>query len=375
VTRCIGRAAPLYDTGFKHTHHALMLLALAGGIGALAWIATGRLFPVITLALLVPALVFLLRRLRQARHRASEAERRLRVAEDDASIGVFEIEPERDSLVASGSFWRLIGREPITGPVPLSAWLGVLHPSEVGAARELLMRPPSLLRAEIEHRVLLPDGQARWVLTRVRGDATSRPARIRGVTVDITERRHATLELTRTQAELRQQVEDLRELHELSARLEAISDPATQLDEILCTLVRMHGGRGGLVLLCDDNGRLRLAASKGLDDTSARSLAHLPLKAGALALCCEEARRVNSPRARASAPSIRRRSSVTRASSSAPSRCWSASRAPSPTGNCGSPTSAPARPPCSSSARAHRPWRAWAMNVSAACSMPPRPAS
>ena len=225
-------------------------------------------------------LLYLGRRLYVTSRRASSAEMRLRTAEDDAAVGLFEIDVVNGTLFASSGFWQLIGRPPLDGPVPLAAWLRVLHPSDVEDARALLLKPPADLRAEIEHRVLLPSGETHWVMTRIRGEGVGdRTVRVRGVMVDITHRKEAAEALARTQVELRQQVADLNELHELSTRLEATDGLPAQLEHVVRTLARMHGCERGLVSLADETRtRQKLAASIGFSPAAVAMLADVPVR-------------------------------------------------------------------------------------------------
>lgn len=249
---------------------SLMIQTHPGAWAALAYVVVAA------------GLIYLGRRLYVATLRASSAEMRLRTAEDDAAVGLFEIDIANDTLFASSGFWQLLGRPPIDRPAPLAAWLRVLHPSDVEEARALLCRPPAQLRAEIEHRVLLPNGQTRWVMTRIRGEGIGdRTLRVRGVMVDITHRKEAAEALAKTQVELRQQLADLNELHELSGRLEATDDLVLQMQHILDTLTRMHGADRGLVALADETGgRQRLVASLGFSESAVARLAELPVGAG-----------------------------------------------------------------------------------------------
>jgi signal transduction histidine kinase len=241
-------------------------------------------------------------KLHAASRRASAAELRLRTAEEDAAVGLFEIDVAQDSLFASSGFWQLLGREPLTGVVPLSAWLRGMPPEDVEHARKLLLQPRSRLRTEFEHRVVLQNGESRWVMTRFRaqGPTGSGPDTdelgkllIRGVMVDITERKEAARALASTRSELEQQVADLNELHELSGRLESTEDLTAQLQQILATLARMHGTDKGLVSLSSADGtRLQLVAQQGFSAAAGLRLADVPMTGGACGTACFERQRI-----------------------------------------------------------------------------------
>src|SRR5262249_57394427 len=62
----------------------------------------------------------------------------------------------------------------------------------------------------VEYRIILPDGQVRWIAGLGRYDiGDSKPLRMRGVSLDITERKEAELEAARQRSASERQLQDI----------------------------------------------------------------------------------------------------------------------------------------------------------------------
>jgi PAS domain S-box-containing protein len=136
---------------------------------------------------------------REAEAALAESEARLRLAQEAADVGVFE----RDLLAGrahwSAAMFRLYGLEG-QGRSPWvedSEYLGLLHPDDRDAhraRRDAMRADPAQGRFSFEFRIRRPDsGEVRWLASRgeVVRDATGRGVLVRGVNLDITERRRA----------------------------------------------------------------------------------------------------------------------------------------------------------------------------------------
>jgi PAS domain-containing protein len=124
--------------------------------------------------------------------RGDLAEKRLALAQDQTGVGLFELDFQVNKAFVSPSLCQLLDQPVMPGPVPLDYWLNLLHPDHVEDSRRVLQEKVARgeLRYEREHRIEVKNGQARWLLSRVRLDVTAENtlARARGVAVDITER-------------------------------------------------------------------------------------------------------------------------------------------------------------------------------------------
>ena len=111
---------------------------------------------------------------------------------------------------------------------------------------------------ELEFRVNIPDGDVRWLATRahVVGDATGRPARLVGITYDVTERK--------------QREEGLALLSEASDSLAQSLDPLQTLQEI-ARLAVPRLADWCVVQLVGDDGSLETLAAEHVDPAKLRS--------------------------------------------------------------------------------------------------------
>src|SRR2546423_1611504 len=236
-------------------------------------------------------------RVRVMSRRAADAEERLRVAQDDTGIGLYEVDFGSKTVFASPVMVQLLGQPPARGRMTLDQWVAMLPAEEVEKGSRFLKQKlaEGAEGYEREHRLVLPLGRERWLMSRVhieRGP-DGRALRVRGASVDITARKEVDLLLRRTQDELRQQVADLQRLHEISSRLLELPALPSQLALILGALCDVHGTQLGLVwLLSRDGSRLLVEASQGYDAATLARLRDVHPGEGASGLACLERRRV-----------------------------------------------------------------------------------
>ena len=82
---------------------------------------------------------------------------------------------------------------------------------------------------------------------------------------EVAERSAIEMALRAVQAELEEQVADLRRLHEMSARLTSTLDLEPLLREVLDAVLGLQDARMGLLALCDPETRLTLRVHRGFD--------------------------------------------------------------------------------------------------------------
>jgi PAS domain S-box-containing protein len=126
-----------------------------------------------------------------ARENAEEARLRLELALDAGRAATWQLDLDTPRLWVSPQFEALIGR-PVTIEEMLTGKGAATHPDDVGqtlACTKRLLEGPT--RAAIEHRIVRPDGEVRWVQTlcQTQAGADGRINRAVALTVDITERR------------------------------------------------------------------------------------------------------------------------------------------------------------------------------------------
>lgn len=127
----------------------------------------------------------------------------LALAADAARLGIWIRDVKTDETWVSDGWRRIFGFAP-TERVTVEQFMQIIHPEDVELlqrAREDLQR---LGRYEAEYRIVLPDGRVRWIESRGRTevDAEGRPVVTRAVSLDVTDRKLADLELERQRHEV-----------------------------------------------------------------------------------------------------------------------------------------------------------------------------
>lgn len=190
--------------------------------------------------------------LRQRQQRLFESQERLRLAQDVAGMGTFDVELPSGKRTWSSRTFEIFGltpNSPQPGPEEL---MNMVHPMD----RSMVSQKLNLLgmgkRLQVEYRIIRADGEVRWVEISGRGifDNTGKPIRYLGVGYDITERKVAEDKLRRSEDQLRAltarlhtaiERERLRIAQELHDQLgQALTCIKMDLDWI----VRKHGASG-----------------------------------------------------------------------------------------------------------------------------------
>lgn len=154
----------------------------------------------------------------EAALRASEA--KLQSALDGGRLGAWSWDPMTGATEADARTLELFGIPPATFTGEADAVIDCIHPDDqatVAAALERAAHPEGSYEAEF--RILLPDGQVRWLTGtgRPRVEADGRVSRVYGVNADISERKQAEARMrtlyeqeqaARTQAEEANRLKD-----------------------------------------------------------------------------------------------------------------------------------------------------------------------
>jgi formate hydrogenlyase transcriptional activator len=138
-----------------------------------------------------------------------ESEERLQLAAEAAEVGMWMFD------VARGSFWATEGAREIFGyaigtGITMERFLESVHPTYREPVTEAVRRAvEDGYEVDIEYRIVLPDGGEKWVHSRGRMQPASSnsPARMLGVSIDVSERK-------RSEEELRQAYEEMKKLRD-----------------------------------------------------------------------------------------------------------------------------------------------------------------
>lgn len=136
-------------------------------------------------------------RLRQIVERLARAQR-------FAGAGVWDWDMRTGVIDWSPELFRLFGLDPQTVAAGFDAWRASVHPADLAAAEEQIETSiRDRLPLSSEYRVVLPDGEIRWVqaLGQTRYDDSGEPTAMAGICLDITERRQAEQSLMQFQEE------------------------------------------------------------------------------------------------------------------------------------------------------------------------------
>jgi len=173
-------------------------------------------------------------RLAAARKRARENGDQLRLATEAAQIGLWNHEIGGTNQIEASPEWRglfdLQGEQPLTTADVMTR----VHPDDVALVRRTMEQTPvENFDYDIEHRIMRGDGEVRWITSRGRCEpgVGRRRTRIRGASIDITQRKLAEAEL----AEQRDELAHLSRAASLGELVAALAHELNQpLGSILC---------------------------------------------------------------------------------------------------------------------------------------------
>src|SRR5215468_11254106 len=133
-----------------------------------------------------------------------ESEERMRVAAEAINLGIWEWDLSKDEIWATNARRALVGW-PASGKIALIDFVRRVHPEDRDRVQQII--DDAIHSGEdfdSEYRLILPDGVVRWMSTRgsVQFDHAGQPARLLGISMDITARKQAELDAQRDRAEL-----------------------------------------------------------------------------------------------------------------------------------------------------------------------------
>jgi two-component system, LuxR family, sensor kinase FixL len=123
------------------------------------------------------------------------SEQQVTLAAEAAHLGFWFRESARDEFWASDQ-WRALFGFTTSERLHLDNFLKRLHPDDREMTRQTLANAYQSKSYQMEYRVLLPDGQMRWIASqgRVELNDDGLPARLQGISLDITHRKQADMD-------------------------------------------------------------------------------------------------------------------------------------------------------------------------------------
>jgi len=188
-SRIPAEATVLYREPSLWEQHQGLILATAAVVGLQS--------------LLIVGLIVQRSRLKRAEGSLRDSEGRMSLAAEAANLGMWVWDVVKDEIWIRDKGRALFGVAPDTR-LDSTALSARVHPED-RAARDVVIRRALETQGEyaMEYRVLVPDGQVRWIAGRGRVEFRGgKPLRMCGVSLDITERRQAELEAAQQRQDL-----------------------------------------------------------------------------------------------------------------------------------------------------------------------------
>lgn len=133
----------------------------------------------------------------------SESEAGLAEAQRIARLGNWTLDPTRWTMIWSAETYRLFGMRSLNAPVTFAAFLQHVHPADRAMVEQAIRDAVTSGKdCNIEHRLLPSHRTQRWVQTTVKPGTPNRLGHVPGVIMDITERKHADLDLKASHGQL-----------------------------------------------------------------------------------------------------------------------------------------------------------------------------
>lgn len=149
---------------------------------------------------------------RQTENDLRRSEENLRLAQNSAALGMWEVDLQQGVTYWSPEVERMYGLAPGTFGGTQAEWLARVHADDVPGLQSAIAE---YLRSSepfaVEFRIIRPDGGLRWLSSRgqVHFDDDGQATRIVGVNFDLTEKKQAEAELHRYRENYRAQLEEL----------------------------------------------------------------------------------------------------------------------------------------------------------------------
>lgn len=144
------------------------------------------------------------RELRQRQQKLNESQERLRLAQDVAGMGTFDMELPSRKQTCSARTFEIFGFDQHGSCPEPEELMNMVHPADRSLVADKLRQIIAGESVEAEYRIVRTDGEVRWVEISGRSifDSTGASIRYLGVIFDITERKVAEDKLRRSEDQL-----------------------------------------------------------------------------------------------------------------------------------------------------------------------------
>jgi signal transduction histidine kinase/integral membrane sensor domain MASE1 len=161
-----------------------------------------------TASLCALSLAIIIAERRRAESALRESAQRLQLAFSGAKAGSYEWDLTQGAVVGSPEYFGLYGLPRPHDYSPIEQWQSSIHPDDRARVAERLrtLFESAATSYEIEFRIFHPESGVRWILSRSHIDRApdGRADHVRGINLDITERKQAESALQESEARLRQ---------------------------------------------------------------------------------------------------------------------------------------------------------------------------
>ncbi|WP_051306982.1 PAS domain S-box protein [Desulfomicrobium escambiense] len=146
-------------------------------------------------------------RLENALAELEEKAKRLNLAFDAASDGLWDWDLQSDIFFFSPRAYTMLGYEPGEFDGSLAVWSGMIHPEDLETVRSAIDESLQFFKPyEADFRMRSKTGEWLWIYSRgrvVNRDANGKPLRVAGTLVDITERKKTERDLAQSERRFR----------------------------------------------------------------------------------------------------------------------------------------------------------------------------
>ncbi len=172
-----------------------------------------------------------------------ESEERLRLAQESANVAVWDWDVRTGVYTSTPEFFRLYGLEEGRA-IAYDQWRAQVHPGDVEWVET--ESQAALARGEqfdLEHRIVRPSGEVRWIAAIGRGirDGEGEVVRVLGVNIDITDRKEAELRIARYAEELARSNKELQPFAYVASH--DLQEPLRSIISFSQLLERRYKGR------------------------------------------------------------------------------------------------------------------------------------